>query len=144
MPQNFHHIAISTPDLDRALGFYRGVIGLEPISDITWSAGNVRINQVMGLPDTAARTVMLQGGNLCIELFQFELPEQPAPDAELRPVHHYGITHFCLDVKDIHRVHERLAAAGVRFHAPPQDFGEVKATYARDPDGNVFEIQEIL
>ena len=33
---------------------------------------------------------------------------------------------------------------GVEFHAPPQDFGQVKATYGRDCDGNIFEIQEIV
>lgn len=144
MPQNFHHVAISTPDLERALGFYRDLLGLEVLSDVRWPAGSERINRVLGLPDTAARTVMLQGGNLCIELFEFELPVQPAPAPELRPVHHYGITHFCLDVKGIDQVYQRMLAAGVRFHAPPQHFGEVKATYARDPDGNVFELQEIL
>lgn len=144
MPQNFHHVAISTPDFERALTFYRDVIGLEPVSEASWLAGTGKINLVMGLADTAARTVMLRGGNLCIELFQFELPLQPEPSIDLRPVHQYGITHFCLDVKDIEQVYQRLLTAGVRFHAPPQDFGEVRATYARDPDGNVFEIQEIL
>ncbi|MCY1251554.1 hypothetical protein D9M72_653300 [compost metagenome] len=89
---------------------------------------------------------MLQGRNLCIELFQFEAPAQLPHDAvhAERPVHLYGITHFCIDVKDIHSVYQRLLDAGIRFHAPPQDFGSVRATYGRDPDGNVFELQEIL
>jgi hypothetical protein len=34
---------------------------------------------------------------------------------------------------------------GAVFHCPPQDFGgAVKATYGRDPDGNVFELQQII
>ena len=37
-----------------------------------------------------------------------------------------------------------LVSKGVNFHCPPQDFGSVKATYGRDIDGNVFEIQEII
>ncbi|VVO78451.1 hypothetical protein PS874_01540 [Pseudomonas fluorescens] len=51
------------------------------------------------------------------------------PDSAARAViHQHGITHFCLDVKDIDRVYQRLLAAGLHFHGPPKDFGEVRAT----------------
>ncbi len=57
----------------------------------------------------------------------------------------HGITHICLDVTDVDAEYERLQAAGVTFHCPPQEFAGVsKVTYARDPDGNVIELQEIL
>ena len=41
---------------------------------------------------------------------------------------------------------ERLKAAGVEFHCPPTFLANdtVLTTYARDPDGNVVEFQEIL
>lgn len=143
MSQNFHHVAISTPNLERALTFYRDLLGLEVLNEASWPRGSRQINQVIGLDDCAATTVMLQGGNLCVELFEYHWPTQP-PAQPSRPVHLYGITHFCLDVKGIDAVYQRLLDAGIRFHAPPQNFGGVKATYGRDPDGNVFEIQEIL
>ena len=40
----------------------------------------------------------------------------------------------------------RQKAAGVPFHCEPQWLGKgtVLTTYARDPDGNVVEFQEIL
>ena len=47
-------------------------------------------------------------------------------------------------MRDIQAEYERLSAAGMRFHCPPLDMGAVKATYGRDPDGNVVELQEIL
>ncbi|MCY1301767.1 lactoylglutathione lyase family protein [compost metagenome] len=146
MSQAFHHVAISTPDLQRALRFYRDLLGLEVLNETSWPRGTLQINQVLGLSDSAATTVMLQGRNLCIELFQFDEPAQPPRDVEQgeRPVHRHGITHFCIDVKDIHSLYQRLLDAGTCFHAPPQDFGGVRATYGRDPDGNVFELQEIL
>ena len=49
-----------------------------------------------------------------------------------------------LDLNSIEVEYKRLLNNGVEFHAPPQDFGQVKATYGRDCDGNVFEIQEII
>ena len=33
-----------------------------------------------------------------------------------------------------------MAAAGVTFHAPPGPPGGMRATYGRDPEGNVFEL----
>ena len=62
-----------------------------------------------------------------------------------RPVSDHGITHICLDVTDLDGEYDRLAAAGMTFHCPPQRIGDdVKTTYGRDPDGNVIELQEIL
>ena len=61
-----------------------------------------------------------------------------------RPVNNHGHTHFCFDVTNIDEVYNNLVSKGIKFHCPPQDFGSVKATYGRDIDGNVFEIQEII
>ena len=61
-----------------------------------------------------------------------------------RPVNNHGHTHVCVDVTNIEDAYKTLLQNGVEFHAPPQDFGQVKATYGRDCDGNVFEIQEII
>jgi hypothetical protein len=32
----------------------------------------------------------------------------------------------------------------MRFHCPPQNLGESRVTYGRDPDGNVIELLESL
>lgn len=137
-----HHVAISTPDLARLQAFYCDLLGFREINRTGWPAGSEMINRVLGLADSAATTVMLQGPGLCIELFQFSLPHEPVHDP-VRPVHRYGLTHICLDVSDIDVVYRRMCDAGVAFHCPPQDFGASRATYGRDPDGNVFELQEI-
>lgn len=139
-----HHVALSTPDIERMRAFYCEVLGFEEVSRTAWPPGQDRIDRVMALTGTAAAQAMLRLGPLCVELFQFEAPA-PAPQrAGLRPVNNYGITHLCFDVADVEAAYQRLQQAGVRFHCPPQDFGEVKATYGRDPDGNVFEIQEVV
>lgn len=143
MIRGAHHVAISTKNMAQSLYFYRDLLGFEEVSDTSWSSGTDVINQVLDLPDSAAQQIMLRGSNLCIELFEFSQPVQPAL-AERRPVSQVGLTHLCLDVDDIQFEYERLREAGIEFHVPPQDFGAVKATYGRDPDGNVFELQEIV
>lgn len=143
MIRGIHHTAISTPDLERALAFYRDVLGFVEVNDFTWPIGSTAIDGIVGLKDSSARTVMLNAGNAMIEFFQYESPP-PKPGDPTRPVSDHGITHFCLDVRDIEAEYERLVAAGMTFHCPPQDLGEVKATYGRDPDGNVIELQEVL
>jgi catechol 2,3-dioxygenase-like lactoylglutathione lyase family enzyme len=70
-----HHTAISTPNLERMLAFYRDVLGFE---------------------------VMMEMGG----------PAGTAPT--------------------------------MRFHCPPVDYGMLKTTYGRDPDGNVIEVQELI
>ena len=138
-----HHVAISTPDADRALGFYAGRLGLEPVYDRAWPAGTEAADRITALDGTAARQILLRAGNAYLELFEYTAPEA-APADPHRPVCDHGITHVCLDVADLDVEYERLSAAGVRFHCPPQDLGHgVRTTYARDPDGNVVELQEL-
>ncbi|MBT9498210.1 MULTISPECIES: VOC family protein [Zoogloea] len=139
-----HHVGISTPNLARLRSFYCDLLGFTELSHITWQPGEAQIDKVMALSGTAASVAMLKMGPTCVELFQFEAPPQPPRDAGDRPVQRHGMSHLCFDVADVEADYQRLLAAGVRFHAPPQDFGSVKATYGRDPDGNVFELQQIV
>jgi len=144
MIRGVHHTAISTGNLDRALAFYRDLLGFRVLFEEAWPVGTETADKITGLQDSAARSVMLHAGNAVIELFQYESPA-PRPSDPQRPVCDHGITHICFDVRDIDAEYERLKAAGMRFHCPPQDVGVgQKTTYGRDPDGNVIELQEVL
>ena len=144
MIRGVHHTAISTPDLDRALAFYRDLLGFRVVLEFAWPAGTDAADRITGLEGSSARVAMLQAGNAHIELFQYRSPT-PHPGDPRRPVSDHGITHICLDVTDLDAEYERLVAAGMTFHCPPQSLGtDVKTTYGRDPDGNVIELQEIL
>jgi catechol 2,3-dioxygenase-like lactoylglutathione lyase family enzyme len=135
-----HHIAISTPDLDRLATFYCDDLGFERIFDAAWEPGNVAADAVTGLEGSAARTAMLRGGNLYLELFEFRAPTpQAAP--ERRPVCDHGITHLCLLVDDVDAACQRI---GLNFQSAPQDLGGgVRTVYGRDPDGNIVELKEL-
>ncbi len=144
MIRGVHHTAISTPDLERALRFYRDLLGLEVVFETSWPVGSEVADSITGLEGSSARLAMLRAGNAHLELFQYASPP-PKPGDPDRPVSDHGITHLCLDVQDLDSEYERLKAAGMRFHCPPQQLGaDVRTTYGRDPDGNVLELQEVL
>ncbi len=143
MIRGIHHTAISTGNLDRALEFYRDLLGFEVVLEFGWPKGTEPADQITDLKDSSARTAMLKAGNMLIEVFEYASPS-PRPGDPRRPVCDHGITHICLDVVDIEFEYERLKAAGMRFHCPPLDLGIAKATYGRDPDGNVVELQEVV
>jgi len=138
-----HHTAISVSSLDRSLAFYCGLLGAEVCAEFSWQPGEEVIDGILGLRDSSARTAMLRFGNVHIELFEYFTPT-PASRQEPRPVCDHGYTHIALEVRDIQSEYQRLKEAGMVFHCEPQFMGDVAATYGRDPDGNVVELQEVL
>ncbi len=148
MIRGVHHVAISTPDLDRLAAFYIDVVGFEQVMTTSWSDRPL-VDRMIGLTGSAARQIMLKAGNAYLELFEYSSPT-PVPSDPSRPPSDHGYTHFCLDVVDIDTEYERLSTHGMTFHSPPptvDDMGGVarlRAIYARDPDGNIVELQEVL
>jgi catechol 2,3-dioxygenase-like lactoylglutathione lyase family enzyme len=137
-----HHTSISTGNIDRLIAFYGDLLGGKVVVDVELEGPD--IEAVTALRGVKTRAVMVQFNNLHIELFEYAAPKA-APNVPNRPVNNHGLTHICFDVTDVHGEYERLLAAGVEFHTPPVDLGPtVTTTYARDPDGNVVEFQEIL
>ncbi len=143
MIRGIHHTSISTRDLDTMLAFYRDVVGLSVVFVSTFDGPEMEA--ITALPGARGRVAMLRAANAHVELFEYAEPA-PAPPEQGRPVCNPGLTHVCFDVVDLPAEYERLLAAGVPFHCPPQPLGggSILATYARDPDGNVVEFQELL
>lgn len=147
-----HHIGVSVPDLDKAREFYLDILGaVEEVEPLSW-ADNPFIDRIVGLEGSAARQFFCRVGNVQIEVFEYSAPRQ-APLAPDRGVNEYGYTHFAIQVEDLEAVHERIVAAGLPVHAPP-DMSSItvdadgtkhgySGTYCRDFFGNVFEILEI-
>jgi catechol 2,3-dioxygenase-like lactoylglutathione lyase family enzyme len=143
MIRGIHHTSISTGNLDRMLGFYRDLVGVEVLFEVDF--GGAEIEAITALPGAKGRVAMLRAANAHIELFEYATPVPETGDPN-RPVCNHGLTHICFDVVDLPAEYARLKAAGVPFHCEPQWLGKgtVLTTYARDPDGNVVEFQEIL
>ena len=144
MIRGVHHVSISTNNFEKMLHFYRDLIGLPFSASYDWEPGNQPADSVVGLKNSSVRTALLRAGNTFVEIFQYlnpvgkdSIPNRPACDA--------GITHICFDVINVDEEYERLLDTGITFHTPPVDVGGVvRTTYGRDPDGNIFELQEII
>lgn len=144
MIHGIHHTAISCTDIDRSVHFYRDLLGFEEVFSFDWPIGTAALDSITGLKDSSARVVMLKTANACVELFEYASPPPKTAEAR-RPVCDHGITHLCLQVSDIENEYARLCAAGMEFHCPPQQVGDsLRATYGRDPDGNVVELLEVI
>jgi catechol 2,3-dioxygenase-like lactoylglutathione lyase family enzyme len=137
-----NHVGISVRDVDRSIEFYRDMLGMEPACHV-FSFGGALFSQVMGLENAQGRMCTVRNGTIQLELFEFSNPDSAPLDPDYS-VADRGISHFGIEVSDIDALYARLAGAGVRFHCPVTTFpGGVKATYGRDPDGNVFELLEM-
>ena len=138
-----HHTAIATHDIDRLSEFYCSNFAMEKVLDDSW-ANAEDIDSFIGIKNSAARFVLLHGGNHCLEIFQYTSPKTGINVLD-RPVSDPGYTHICFAVDDIASEYARLVASGMLFHAPPTAAGDrpLRATYGRDPDGNVVELLQI-
>jgi glyoxylase I family protein len=144
MIRGVHHVSLSTRNFERLLHFYRDLLGLPFATSYDWQRGSTAADQVVGLTDSAVRTALLKAGNTFVEIFEYLNPLGVPPLAGRRACD-AGITHICFDVIDVIGEYTRLCAAGVEFHTAPLDIGGVvRTTYGRDPDGNIFELQEVI
>jgi catechol 2,3-dioxygenase-like lactoylglutathione lyase family enzyme len=142
MIAGLHHASITTADRDRLVAFYRDIMGFELVLESAWNGGNPVADAIFGLKGSAVKMAMLRTANAYLEIFEFDNPVGRAGDPD-RPVCDAGITHICLSVSDIDGEYARLTAAGMRFHCPPQPASGIgRATYGRDPDGNIIELLE--
>ena len=136
----WHHVAMAVPDLDRAVTFYRDLLGFEVDWDMDHRGGEL-MSKVVGLPGTDTHIIMLIGYGTRVELFTYNNPQ--GKQCEPRRQCDFGLTHFALSVKDIHNLYDRLVQAGVEFNCPPQNLREgVWATYMKDPFGVTIELVE--
>jgi len=139
-----HHTAISTRNIESLSAWYCEMFGLAKLCDDGWSDA-AELDKIVGLPNSAARFMLLSGGNHCLELFQFSSPD-PGEHTPNRPVSKPGFTHVCFAVDDIEAEYRRLSEAGMEFFCPPTIASgrPLLATYGRDPDGNVVELLQVI
>ena len=134
-----HHVAISVPDLEKGLAFYRDALGFTVVQESSFDDAPL-VNRAIGLEKAAARMRMLKAPNAYIELWEYR---NPAPeDRRSRPCD-WGYPHFALQVQGIAEEYARLKTSGMTFANEPVDFGTSSAIYGKDPFGNIIELYEI-
>ena len=112
-------VALTVPDFDRALAFYRDTLGLEQVAD--WSTD-------------AGRVVLLEGGRATLELLderQAELIDSVEAGRRVS-----GVVRLALEVEDSEAVARELVAGGAAEVAPPvtTPWGDRTARF-ESPDG---------
>ncbi len=138
------HIGIVVGDMDRSVGFYRDLLGMEVWADFIEEGPFIQA--VTDLPGAKVRMVKLKAADgVSIELLQYlSHPQSPPPSWQACDV---GCNHLALRVSDIDSLYEELKANGVPFHTPPPTVspdGYGKVTYCRDPEGVIVELVQIL
>jgi glyoxylase I family protein len=116
-----HHVSLTVRDLDRSLGFWRDIVGLQPIPrpplgvDGVWlGLGNQQLHLILHDPDAAGRA---------------DIGATPGSVNPAGP-------HLALAVTDHERTVEHLEAKGITV----VDAGERRGQcWVQDPDGYVVE-----
>ena len=140
--KGIHHVAISVPSIAEAKTCYVDKLGFTQ-ADQSRLPVSEEGDKVTGLKNTDCTVLMVNAGNLFLEIFEFHSPT-PKAQQERRPVGDHGYTHLAFEVEDIQLAYEYLEQAGVQWHHTPVEAGEgYLMTYGRDPFGNVIEIQQL-
>ncbi|MEM6106212.1 VOC family protein [Mycobacterium sp. 050272] len=136
---SFCHLVIGVTDMDRALAFYRGVLGMEIVFESLIS-GEPFDAVLHASRKQEGRVVGGLLGGLMIELLS--LGSKPATDrAARRGI--TGIHNVSLSVTDLDDTHRRVVAAGYPPDQEPFEIGGVRMFFVKDPDGTPVEFIEL-
>lgn len=121
----FSHVVIAVSDMDRALAFYRDVLGMDVVFD----------QELAGEPFSGRAIGGLIGGT-SIELLR--LPGQRTDDApaSYKPV---GLQVISFSVPDLDQAHATIKSAVGDRAQNPFEIEDVRMFFVTDPDGTVIE-----
>ncbi|HET6873980.1 MAG TPA: VOC family protein [Acidimicrobiales bacterium] len=112
-PIGIHHVSINVDDVDAALAFYTGTLGLRRRDD---------------RPDFRFGGAWLDAGGQQVHLIEAKPPDSRGQ-------------HFALHVEDLDSVIAELRSKGVEVSDPVQ-VGTGRQSFLHDPAGNQVELQQ--
>jgi glyoxylase I family protein len=113
-PLGVHHVAINVPDVDEAVRFYTGMLGLHQRDD---------------RPDFGFGGAWLDAGGQQVHPLEAPLPDNRGQ-------------HFALWVDDIDEVVAELRAQGLKV-SEPVSVNTDRQAFLSDPAGNGIELHEV-
>jgi catechol 2,3-dioxygenase-like lactoylglutathione lyase family enzyme len=150
--KHFHHVALSTGDMDKVFAFYVDLLDLEVTMDVDLDTREAEQRNFpesefhptaewMGRMHTRIVNMRVPGGTANIEVFQYKTPCGKDVEGQQLRQYDHRISHFGFQVDDIDAMTDKLKAAGVEFHwYPAADVGNgTRATYVYDFEGNTVE-----
>ncbi len=138
MIHSIHHPCICVRDMEKSLGLYEGLLGLEKVQDMVFEGE--MIEKLLQIEKPKFRIVHLKVADDILELMQFIEPD--GEDKAHLMANDLGITHFCFKVLDCGQVFARIQEAGYAFttDAPVTTPSGRQVAYFRDPDSILVEI----
>ncbi|MFZ1174905.1 MAG: VOC family protein [Mycobacterium sp.] len=135
---SFCHLVVGVTDMDRALAFYRDVIGMEIVFE-TLISGEPFDAVLQATRKQEGRVVGGLLGGVMVELLS--LGPNPPDQKHRRGI--TGIHNVSLSVPDLDDAHRRISAAGYTPEQEPFEIGGVRMFFVKDPDGTPVEIIEL-
>lgn len=137
------HTGITVSDLDRAIGYFSGALGL-PVSTPVACSGEL-FEQVTGVPGCVIDICYVTAPGHTIELLCYSSPPGKASSG-LRPCDN-GHLHLCFEVDDIAAVIAAGRPHGFEPVNPVQVVGHgaragTKVIYTKGPDNLIVELME--
>jgi len=133
-----HHVGITVSDLDRAVDFYRDVLGLSVVAE--FSVSGEAFETGVDIEDASAQFAHLDGGGVRIELVAYD----PAADApSTLQLNDTGATHLGLEVDDLDVFYKELPSTVDTLSPPQTTETGTRILFLRDPEGNLVEVLEL-
>ena len=147
-PRPINHIAISVPDLNKALTWYQEVLGFTIVrgpTELTADdpmVGNA-LQDIFGSQFKKLRIVWLSSSNnIGFEIFQFIEPKQGTQNAQ-NPYWIGGIIHFSITDANIEDLVKKISETGGKQLSKIWEINPEKRhklAFCADPFGNTIEI----
>ncbi len=139
-----NHTGITVSNLERALAFWRDVLGFE-LSHRPHQTGSLA-SEITGVPGAEIAIAVLKGGGHRIELLEYLAPPE-RKHYRPRPCD-VGSVHVALVVDNLDALLATIAAAGWQAAGQPQTLAAGpnagrRVVYVRDPDGTTIEFMEL-
>ena len=131
----FCHLVVGVTDMDRAMAFYRGLLGMDVVFDQLISGESFDA----ALHATRQQEGRVVGG-LMIELLSLG-GSKPAETPKRRGV--VGIQNISLSVPDLDDTYSQITHAGYEPDQEPFEIGGVRMFFVKDPDGTPVEFIEL-
>lgn len=122
--------SVIVDDQEKALVFYRDVLGFEP-----------KVDEAMG--EHRWLTLTSPGDPDGVQLL-LEPEAHPAAAPFKAALADAGIPFTSFAVEDVQAEHDRLVAAGVTFRRPPTTVGPITTAIFDDTCGNLIQIAQVL
>lgn len=145
------HVCVTVPDIEKALDFYHGVLGLQSIGSLRNERSD---GAVLGFP---GQEIVIHADHLCgthtdnatvIDLIEFVEPATVVGEGPYRQTNHVGITRMAFDVDDTDAIFEKLRRRDdVDIFCEPATVraptgGTLRILTFKDPHGIVLELIE--